>query len=720
MKALPLGACSAITRLLYAWIVVMAIFLIGAHQAGAQAADAAAPPPEQVRELVKLLDDPAVKAWLQDRQTTPAPAPNVESRLSRVITARISAVGDHLSGLVANVTQLPVELQRAGSILRSDFGERGIIEIVLLLAVFIALGFVAEWLFRRATQGLRERSAARPLDTVRDRLRAVAVRLTLALGNVLAFAAGSVAAFLMLRWPLLLKEVVLDYLLAFLGFRIAIAIAGLLLSPGNERVRMVPIPTGAAAFWYSRVGVLAAWFAFGLGTVQLLDILEFNLPSRELAAYLLGLGLLALGLELIWRRPESAISEEAAMGKRRLEPGARKALLSLYLVILWVLWVASAMPLFWFLVVVVGLPAVTGLVQRIVNHVLTPPGSASELPGVAAVCVERGIRALLVAAAVLLLARAWQVDLLALTSDRSDALGRLVRGALISVVIVLVADFGWQLSKALIDAKLSASSMDETVPEEVRRRRHRLLTLLPILRNVMFVVLLVMTALMVLASLGVAIGPLIAGAGVVGVAIGFGAQTLVKDVISGMFYLLDDAFRVGEFIVSGSHQGTVESFSIRSIKLRDPRGALNTVPFGELGAVQNMSRDWAIDKFNIGITYDSDIELARKLIKQIGQDLAKDPEFGSKILEPLKMQGVNEFGDFAVNIRLKIMTKPGEQTTIRRKAYAMIKKAFDANGIKFAFPTVQIAGADATPALAAAAQRVLHIGEAPADVQPEA
>lgn len=93
---------------------------------------------------------------------------------------------------------------------------------------------------------------------------------------------------------------------------------------------------------------------------------------------------------------------------------------------------------------------------------------------------------------------------------------------------------------------------------------------------------------------------------------------------------------------------------------------------------------------------------------------------GPKIMEPLKMQGVNKFGDFAIEIRLKIMTKPGEQTTIRRKAFAMVKKAFDANGIKFAFPTVQIAGAEATPAVIAAAQRVLNLGEAPADAEAAA
>jgi small-conductance mechanosensitive channel len=229
----------------------------------------------------------------------------------------------------------------------------------------------------------------------------------------------------------------------------------------------------------------------------------------------------------------------------------------------------------------------------------------------------------------------------------------------------------------------------------------------------LLVVVIAVAAMMCLSALGVEIGPLIAGAGVVGVAVGFGAQTLVKDVISGVFYLLDDAFRVGEYIQSGSYKGTVESFSLRSVKLRHHRGPLYTVPFGELGAVQNMSRDWVIDKMQIGITYDSDLDKAKKLIKQIGKDLAADPEFGPKIIEPLKMQGVEQFGDYAIQIRMKMMTKPGEQFVIRRRAYALIKKAFDANGIKFAFPTVQVAGGGGDDASAAVARQGLELVQAP-------
>ena len=127
----------------------------------------------------------------------------------------------------------------------------------------------------------------------------------------------------------------------------------------------------------------------------------------------------------------------------------------------------------------------------------------------------------------------------------------------------------------------------------------------------------------------------------------------------------------------------------------------STVPFGVLGAVQNMSRDWVIDKLTVGVSYDSDFDKAKKLIKQIGQELAEDPEFAPNIIEPLKMQGVEQFGDYGIQIRLKMMTKPGEQFVIRRRALAMIKKAFDENGIRFAVPRVQVAGhEDAGPVAA--------------------
>ena len=527
----------------------------------------------------------------------------------------------------------------------------------------------------------------------------------------------------MLPWPPLLREVAVGYLSAVVILWLALAIGRCLFSPDEDRLRVLPLTDAAAAFWQHRL-LFVAWFAFGWITIRLLDTLGMPLEARHLCAYLLGLGLLGIAIEAIWRRPAGV----AASTTRFAMPQEQRRrvvswLLSAYAVGLWLLWVIGALPLFWLMVVLVGLPAAIALAQRSAGHLLRParpagdetPAEAEatagvEAAGVGATCVARGLRAALIIGAALLLAWGWQIDLVALAA--SDSLGtRLLRGALNAVVIVLAADFLWHVMKALIDARLAAS-LDTAHPESREARRQaRLRTLLPILRNVLFIVLVVMALLMALAALGIDIGPLVAGAGVVGVAVGFGAQTLVKDVISGMFYLLDDAFRVGEYIQSGSYKGTVESFSLRSVMLRHHRGPLYTVPFGELGAVQNMSRDWVIDKFTVGVTYDSDLVKARKLIKQIGAELAADPELAPHIIETLKMQGVETFSEYGIQIRIKMMTKPGEQFVIRRKAYAMIREAFYANGIAFALPTVTVACVDARAA--GPAQKTLEAGRQP-------
>ena len=230
------------------------------------------------------------------------------------------------------------------------------------------------------------------------------------------------------------------------------------------------------------------------------------------------------------------------------------------------------------------------------------------------------------------------------------------------------------------------------------------------MRGTLAALLIVTTVLMALSALGVQIGPLMASAGVVGVAIGFGSQTLVRDMLSKFFYLFDDAFRVGEYIQSGNYKGTVEHLGVRSVRLRHHRGPVYTIPYGQLGAVQNSSRDWVIDKMTIGLTYDTDLVKVKKIIKEIGKELAQSPEFAADFIEPLKMQGVDAFGEYAIQVRLKMMTKPTKQFTVRRRAYAMMKERFAANGIHFAFPTVQVAGS-ADAGVAAAAARSLDTGK---------
>ncbi|MEL6281252.1 MAG: mechanosensitive ion channel family protein [Pseudomonadota bacterium] len=258
----------------------------------------------------------------------------------------------------------------------------------------------------------------------------------------------------------------------------------------------------------------------------------------------------------------------------------------------------------------------------------------------------------------------------------------------------------------------------------------RLATLLPLFRNFLMVTIAIVTFMMLLLEAGVNVTPLFAGAGVVGLAIGFGAQTLVRDIFSGAFFLIDDAFRKGEYIDIGSVKGTVEKISVRSFQLRHHLGYLHTIPFGEVQHLTNYSRDWVIMKLPLRLTYDTDVEKVRKLIKVLGQQLLEDPEIGEKFLQPVKSQGVYQMEESAMIIRVKFMTRPGEQWIIRKRVYAEIRELFEREGIKFAHRevTVHVAGKgaetmseDEKKAVAGAARPLLDPpeGERPVALQDE-
>jgi small-conductance mechanosensitive channel len=189
---------------------------------------------------------------------------------------------------------------------------------------------------------------------------------------------------------------------------------------------------------------------------------------------------------------------------------------------------------------------------------------------------------------------------------------------------------------------------------------------------------------------GINIGPLLAGAGILGLAIGFGSQTLVKDILSGVFFLVDDAFRVGDYIETAGTKGSVEQISLRSVKLRHPRGMVYTIPYGDMGSVQNFSRDYIITKLDIRVRYDADLERIRRLVKKISSELENDPEIGPLLLDKIKSQGVREMDDSAMIVRVKFKTRPGDQFVIRREVYRRIQERFRKSGIEFAHRNVTV------------------------------
>lgn len=293
---------------------------------------------------------------------------------------------------------------------------------------------------------------------------------------------------------------------------------------------------------------------------------------------------------------------------------------------------------------------------------------------------------------------------------------------------LVVIFFGWLLydvAKLAIDRKIASEDPSDILAGQdvegdvpMATAKTRLATLLPLVRVLVLSTITVTIVMMALTQVGVNITPLFAGAGVVGLAIGFGSRQLVEDVISGAFYLADDAFRVGEYIDIGKVKGTVERISVRSFQLRHQNGPLNTIRFGEVSHVTNFSRDWAIMKLPIRVPLDADSEKIRKIIKKVGEELQNDPELGPKFLQPLKSQGVYQMDDSALIIRVKFMTRPNDQFILRRVVYHRIQEAFHKAGIRFAnrVVTVRVEGDDAEPASpAAAAHRRQTIAAAASD-----
>ena len=297
----------------------------------------------------------------------------------------------------------------------------------------------------------------------------------------------------------------------------------------------------------------------------------------------------------------------------------------------------------------------------------------------------RIVRAVCVVVAALALVSIWTqaVEM----SDEGAASA--MRSSMAAVGILFVAFVTWEVVRLAIDRHLHTSGgpalPGADTEDESAAPASRLETILPLMRAAFGVTIAVLALLIVLSRLGVDTAPLIAGAGVFGLAVSFGSQSLVRDIISGLFYMWDDAFRVGEYIDTGRLKGTVETLGIRSVKLRHQNGPLHTIPYGQLGAVTNLSRDFATIKFNLRFDPRTDIELVRKTTKQIGLTMQEDtPELAAEIMLPLKLQGIAEVVDNALVLRFKFTSRPVKPSWVQREYLKRMYAVYAEKGITFA------------------------------------
>lgn len=721
---------NAIRATLLALVCLLAFASAGIGQTQPLAEQPAAGSPRDVQDLVRLLGDPSVQEWLKRNAVAAMPEPYAPGgpSLRAELGARIAAARARMAELARAWSNFPLIPEVIANAWQAELSRGEALRSLTYVIVFVFVGGGLEWLFWQYFHPLFLRIAHSRPASLRRRLAAAGGRLLLQITALAIFAIGSVGTFLWFPWPPFLERIVVDLLLAVICVRALAMLSRFVLSPRHPRLRLVPLHHELALTVHRWHLAVASVFVASLVVSDTLSALaESRSGSADAANSALAISVtmgaitVATLIAMIWShwRAFSRLQLEST-ARGRFDPIVFKLLpitQSVVIVSAYFLWVFGALELMW-TVLVLGmfLPAAR-LVRIMVDHVfdrapiaeprlsdLADAGGAGGAPSepnaeeeaatahaerlaIYRPVARRLARFALAALALVILATAWGTNILALSTSPSLA-GRAVKIAIDIVSVMLIADLIWALAKTAIDRRLSGYVAPP--PGEPPGPEARIATLLPLLRNMLLVTVLILVGLTVLSSIGVNVAPLIAGAGVVGVAIGFGAQSLVRDIVSGIFYLVDDAFRIGEYIEIGNLRGTVEAMSLRSMRVRHHRGAIHTIPFGELKSLTNYSRDWVIMKLEFRVPFETDLKLVKKLVKQVGAELQADLNYGAQIIEPLKSQGVRRMEEFNMVVGVKFMARPGAQWVIRRDAYQKLRDAFDRHGISFAQRSVKV------------------------------
>ncbi len=724
-------------------MVLSLFFLFGAgppaaHSAAAPQAPSASgtPPgelaklktytPEQLRAaLATLSDENARKLLLAaiDQLAMEASANNPAAPPLTGVAAIMhhfeilfTQVPPRLKAVLAGVTQLPTEMGRVFDPLTRGEGPGRILILLGGIIAILLASYGAERLLRGTALRLGSQLTI-PLLGGMAKFGGTILNAAQALLGIMVFTLTAVVLFLVFfNSRGLVRHLYGPILAAIVLGRLAMLVLAILCAPRHKELRLLPMEDADAQYFYrsfSRIAwvlmvglVLSRWFErigikpdhyllvdIGMGTLLLLMLVWLVLKNRTRVARAIKgegnaeaqlSGWLTLQFAAIWHVLALAylLTIWLACTTRVLlfGPDLGGALIRSLLVV----------PLFLILDRVLHqvLPAVFGPDGEIEKGSGSDPNKEPNDEPVPVKTLRSKLhvirnfsRAVIFLILLVWLLRAFgiEVPFAAKIADRGFEI-------LVTIVLALVA---WRWLNAYVARKLAETAPpppEEDEEEEefagvILDRSH---TLLPMLRKFFGTVLLVMVTMIVLSSLGVDIGPLIAGAGVIGIAIGFGARKLVSDVISGFFFLMDDAFRVGEYIQAGGVSGTVEATTLRNAMIRHHLGALQIVAYSDMGTVNNFMRGGMVVKIMFDLPYDTDIEKVRKIVKKVGQKMLADPEYTSDFIQPIKSQGVYKVGNSVLTFRVKFTAKPGKQFVIKREAFRFIKAALEKKGIYFA------------------------------------
>ena len=638
-------------------------------------------------------------------------------RAEPALVERLADRAQQLTGSLQDLSAVIADLPKAWNWLRSrlaDAEKRALlVEGVWKTALAILLGLLAEWLMRSLLRRPRRRVEDRDSEGLAVRAGGLAIRTLLDLLPIAALAAAAYTVLPQLAPGATTAHVALTLIFGIVLARAILAVSRAVLAPRIGSLRLLPLSDGTAAYLHVWLRRLANTVVYG--AVMLEALAAFDLPAGAQAAllHLLGLAVAAMLIALILqnRRPVAERLRGGAEGapeaggeSRTGIAGLRRALGRLgelwhvaaivYVLaglFVWLIDVEGGLAfmaratLVSAVILLIAMASIAGL-GRLLDRLFRIEDALREKnPGLEQranrylAAVRRTVFGAILVVALLAILDVWGFGVAELL--QTPAGRALVRTVLVVLLVVVGAFILWELIETAAARYLSR--LDETGEGS---RAVRMRTLLPMVEKALLVAIVVIAAMIVLSEIGLDIGPLLAGAGVLGLAVGFGAQTLVKDVITGVFIIVEDSMAIGDFVTVAGRSGVVEDLSVRSVTLRDYSGSKHTIPFSSIGDVENLTKDYSYAVLDYGVGYGENVDAVIAVIRETGDGLRADPDFRDRILEELEVAGLQELGDSAVVIRSRFKCRPGFQWGVRREMNRRIKAAFDANGIEIPFP----------------------------------
>lgn len=719
------------SRRLLCFVLALAMFGVAIPATGL-AQDSATPPEQQpayatladiledeqarerlISELRRLAGEPAEAAPAQQAQPAPAaqaatePAAEERVPLPRRIAEFTQGVAEGVVGQFQRAVAALEGLDDIGPEVETDWSEA--LSVAFSLAVVIVATFVLFAILRRGASSLFARASAWALGGGEGSgslfRRVLAVFFAAAVDVVvilLAWVGGYAVALFVLGDAGAMRTQQSLFLNAFLLIEVFKALLRVLFASRYDGLRLLPMHSEDAAYWNTRLARLAGFVGYGLLLVVPIvnGALSPALGSLVSVAIMIAAFVYALAIVLRNRRLVRGKLEAVAASAG---PGVKRTVLVLlartwhliaiaYFAAFAVLALTrpqEALPFMvrgtlWSLVVIGG-----GIfVERLLTHLIgrriqVPEQTRAKFPLLEArlnsyvPTALKVLRAVILIIVLALLLHAW--DVFDLAAWAASELGREVIGSAISVAfIVIVATLVWIAIASWIEQRLNPDV--GTVPTAREQ------TLLALFRNAVAIVIVTMTLMICLSEVGLDIGPLLAGAGVLGLAIGFGAQSLVQDIITGVFIQLENAINSGDVITAGGISGTAERLSIRSVGIRDLSGTFHIVPFSSVTTVSNFMRDFAYHVGVYGVAYRENTDEVIEHLQAAFEELRANPAYSPKILSDLEVHGVTELAASSVNIRVLIKTLPGAQWGVGREYNRLVKRHLDAAGIELPFP----------------------------------